>query len=165
MIKCKPIRSAKQTALMMIIFALSALLTGALAIYGEMLGLPLIIGRLSFGVVLAVSLYYMIKYTLADLEYELSADTLSVIKTVGRKRTVMGALDLSLSLALVSKDEFKKDKQKYGTIERNFNYRQNPFGNCMVYVFKFGNSTYSMEFEPNEPFANAILERIDNCKK
>ena len=164
MIKCKPIRSGKQTAAMIITFALLALLTGILATYGLSMGIPLIVGRLSFGVVLSVALYYMIKYTLADIEYELSADTLSIIKTVGRKRTVMGALDLKMSVDLVDKDEFKKNKEKYGKIARNFNYRQNPFGGGTVYVFTFSDQTYSIDFEPNEPFIKLLKEAIERNK-
>ncbi len=165
MIKCKPLRSGKQTAVMIITFAVLALVTGALATYGLNLGIPLIVGRLSFGVVLAVALYYMIKYTLADIEYELSADTLSIIKTVGRRRTVMGALDLTMSVDLVEKSEFKKSKEKYGRITRNFNYRQNPFGGGMIYIFTFSDAVYSIDFEPNEPFAKALKEAIDRNKK
>lgn len=165
MIKCSPLRSAKQTAAMILTFALLALVTGALATYGLYLGIPLIVGRLSFGFVLASALYYMIKYTLADIEYELSADTLSIVKTVGRRRTVMGALDLSMSVALIDKAEFKKDKEKYGKITRNFNYRQNPFGGGMIYIFTFGDDVYSVDFEPNEPFAKALKEAVKRNKK
>ncbi|MBR2915336.1 MAG: hypothetical protein IKC06_05965 [Clostridia bacterium] len=164
MIKCKPIRSGKQTALLMLVFALLAVATGILSVYSVEIGVPAVVGRLGFGAVLAVALYYMIKYTLADYEYELTADTLSIIKTVGRKRTVMGALDLSMSVALVSKEEFKKDKKKHGSIDRNFNYRQNPFGSGMIYIFEFSDKLYSVDFEPNEPFVNSLFAAIDNCK-
>ncbi len=164
MIKCKPIRNGKQTAILMLTFAVLALSTGALSVYSADLGLPVIFGRLGFGVVLSVALYYMIKYTLADYEYELTADTLSIVKTVGRKRTVMGALDLSMSVAIISKEEFKKDKKKYGRVERNFNYRQNPFGNGMIYIFEFSEKLYSVDFEPNEPFVNAMCAAIESCK-
>ncbi len=164
MIKCKPIRSGKQTALLMLVFALLAVATGILSVYSVEIGVPAVVGRLGFGAVLAVALYYMIKYTLADYEYELTADTLSIIKTVGRKRTVMGALDLSMSVALISKEEFKKDKKKHGSIDRNFNYRQNPFGSGMIYIFEFSDKLYSVDFEPNEPFVNALYAAIDNCK-
>ena len=165
MIKCKPIRNGKQTALLMLVFALLAIATGILSVYSVEIGIPAVVGRIGFGVVLSVALYYMIKYTLADYEYELTADTLSIIKTVGRKRTVMGALDLSMSVALISKEEFKKDKKKYGTIDRNFNYRQNPFGNGMIYIFEFSDQLYSVDFEPNEPFVNSLCVAIDNCKR
>lgn len=165
MIKCKPLRSGKQTAAMILTFAVLALVTGALATYGAYIGIPVITGRVSFGIVLAAALYYMIKYTLADIEYELTADTLSIIKTVGRKRTVMGALDLSKTVALVSKEEFKKDKRKYGRITRNFNYRQNPFGDGMIYVFSFSEENYSIDFEPNEPFTKALEAAIERNKK
>ena len=164
MIKCKPVRSGKQTAVLMISFAVLAVATGILSAYHVELGIPAIVGRIGFGIVISVALYYMIKYTLADYEYELTADTLSIVKTVGRKRTVMGALDLSMSVALISKEEFKKDKKKYGTIDRNFNYRQNPFGNGMIYIFEFSDKLYSVDFEPNEPFVNALYAAIDNCK-
>lgn len=164
MIKCKPVRSGKQTAVLMISFAVLAVATGILSAYHVELGIPAIVGRIGFGIVISVALYYMIKYTLADYEYELTADTLSIVKTVGRKRTVMGALDLSMSVALISKEEFKKDKKKHGTIDRNFNYRQNPFGNGMIYIFEFSDKLYSVDFEPNEPFVNALYAAIDNCK-
>ncbi len=165
MIKCKPTRNGKQTAILMITFAVLALATGALAVYSAELGLPVIFGRLGFGAVLLVALYYMIKYTLADYEYELTADTLSIIKAVGRKRTVVGNLDLSMSVAVITKETFKKDKKKYGLIVRNFNYRQNPFGNGTVYIFEFSDKLYSIEFEPNEPFVNSLCAAIDNCKR
>lgn len=148
----------------MLVFALLAVATGILSVYSVEIGVPAVVGRLGFGAVLAVALYYMIKYTLADYEYELTADTLSIIKTVGRKRTVMGALDLSMSVALVSKEEFKKDKKKHGSIDRNFNYRQNPFGSGMIYIFEFSDKLYSVDFEPNEPFVNSLFAAIDNCK-
>ena len=148
----------------MLVFALLAVATGILSVYSVEIGVPAVVGRLGFGTVLAVALYYMIKYTLADYEYELTADTLSIIKTVGRKRTVMGALDLSMSVALISKEEFKKDKKKHGNIDRNFNYRQNPFGSGMIYIFEFSDKLYSVDFEPNEPFVNSLFAAIDNCK-
>ncbi len=165
MIKCKPLRSVKQTALMMITFILLALGTGVLSVFGTDWGLPAVVGRLPFGIVLAVALYYMIRYSLADMEYELSADTLSIIKTVGRRRTIMGALDLSMTVALVTKEEYKKNKQKYGKINHYFNYRQNPFGDGMVYIFEFNGNRAMLKFEPNAPFAAKLQEAIDNCKK
>lgn len=165
MIKCKPLRSVKQTALMMLTFILLALGTGALSVYAPDLGLPAAVGRIPFGIILAVALYYMIRYSLADMEYELSADTLSIVKTVGRKRTVMGALDLSMTTALITKAEYKANKQKYGKISHYFNYRQNPFGDGMVYIFEFSGTVAMLKFEPNEPFTAKLREAIENCKK
>jgi len=165
MIKCKPLRSVKQTAFMMITFVVLALATGFLSVFGPELGLPAAVGRIPFGIVLAVALYYMIRYSLADMEYELSADTLTIVKTVGRRRIVMGALDLSMTVALVSKAEYKENKQKYGKINHYFNYRQNPFGDGMIYIFEFGGNKALLKFEPNEPFTAKLREAIDNCKK
>lgn len=165
MIKCKPLRSVKQTAFMMITFVVLALCTGALSVYGTELGIPVVIGRIAFGIVMIAALYYMIKYSLMEIEYELSADTLTIIKTVGRRRTVMGALDLSMTVALISKAEYKENKQKYGRINHYFNYRQNPFGDGMIYIFEFSGNKALLKFEPNEPFTAKLREAIDNCKK
>ncbi len=164
MIKCKPIRSGKQTFLMIITFALLALATGAVCVYSDSWGIPPIIGQASFAVVIVVALYYMIKYTLAEIEYELSADTLTVVKYVGKKRTVMAALDLSMTKALVTKEEFKQNKKNYGYINKSFIYRQNPFGDGWIYIFEFSGQTFSMGFEPNPLFVKSLQDTIDNCK-
>ena len=58
----------------------------------------------------------------------------------------------------------KKNKEKYGKIARNFNYRQNPFGGGTVYVFNFSDQTYSIDFEPNEPFIKLLKEAIERNK-
>lgn len=53
----------------MLVFALLAIATGILSVYSVEIGIPAVVGRIGFGVVLSVALYYMIKYTLADYEY------------------------------------------------------------------------------------------------
>lgn len=164
MIRCKPLRNVRQTAKMITIFILLALITGAIAVFSTDLGLPPVIGQVLFIIVISVALYYMLKYTLSDYVYELSADSFTIIKTVGKKSTVMASLSLSMTVDLVTKEEFKKNKGVYGTISKNFNYRQNPLGDYMVYIFRFNDTTVSVEFEPNDPFVRTMKERIRNNK-
>lgn len=165
MIRCKPERNPKQTLFMLLSFISLALLTGLFCVYADSVGIPQVIPQALFAAVVLVALYYMIRYSLTEIEYELGADTLTVIKTTGRRRVVAGTLDLAETLAFIPKSEFKKNKSRYGNIDKSFNYRQNPTGESMIYIFRFSGLIAMIDFEPNAPFVEAMRDNIDSCRK
>ena len=160
MYKCKPERNVAQ---MILLIAGAALVTGGIfvlaAFWKENAGLIRFIGFFS----LAVSIYFLYRFTLTEVEYTLYNGEFTVTRIVGSKRTELAVLDLADTVALVTKAEFKAQGLNKG-LSTICNYSQN-FGNDhWVYVFTFQDKKASVEFEPNDAFVAIFRSEIERAK-
>ena len=133
MYKCKPERNAAQ---MVLLIAGAVLVTGGIfilaAFWKANAGLIRFIGFFA----LAVSIYFIYRFTLTEVEYTLYDGEFTVTRIVGSKRTELAVLDLADTVALVTKAEYKAQGLNKG-LSTICNYSQNFGSNHWVYVFSF----------------------------
>ncbi len=161
MYTCKPERNVRQVILLLAGSILLTVGTFALAVLFPVQG-----GLIRFiGILLsAVCIYVVIRFTMTEMEYTLDNGTFIITKTVGSKRTEQGALDLADTVALVTREEYRKQG-----LNKNLsvicNYSQNIGGKHWFYVCRFGEKRAVIEFEPNDAFVAIFRDEIERAKK
>lgn len=113
---------------------------------------------------LGLSVLIVIRYTIAEMEYTVTADSFIVSKKVGNKMTVLCSINLTSNVALVDKKTFLHSKEFSGTSIR-FNHCQNIKAQSYVFVYQLNHKKGMIEFEPNAVFIKIMKEAIENSKK
>lgn len=160
MYKCKPERNVRQVVLLLLVSAAMTIGVFALALY-----LPEHAGIIRFIAFLlaVIAIYFIIRFTMTEMEYTLDNGTFVITKIVGNKRTDQGILDLADTVALVTREEYRA--QGYGKNLSTFcNYSQNIGGKHWFYVFSFAGKRAVIEFEPNDAFVAIFREEIERAK-
>lgn len=164
MLRCKPERNPKQVTIIMLtcvtVFVAAAILVTSVQTYRFIYELILI-------AVITAGISVVYRYSMTEMEYEVSDGAFTVVKVVGQKRTVACSLSLSTAVTLVPKGEYT-EKIKAGAlpyINRRYNFNQNIRCKSYVYVCEFNGKILAVEFEPNEIFIRGMLEEIDQAKK
>lgn len=160
MYKCKPERNVRQ---ILLLIGLSVFITSGFfvlaAFWQKNAGILRFIGFFC----LAFCIYVIYRFILTETEYTLCDGYFTVTRIVGGRRTDVAVLDLSETVALVTKAEFKSSGLNKG-LSHMCNYSQN-FGNDhWVYVFSFQEKQASVEFEPNEAFVAIFRAEIKNAR-
>lgn len=165
MIRCKPERNPAQ--IKTIIFICTALLLVDAVIACSVKNYKIVF-EVAFVVLAIIIVQLVVRYTLSEMEYEISDGSFSVRKTVGNKSQTVCSLDLSTAISLTPKSEYdeKVKSEKLPYINMRYNYNQNiRCKSSYVYVAEFNQKTIAVEFEPNEPFIEVMLEEIEKAKK
>ena len=162
MIKCKPERNSKKAVMLLLLFAVLAVLTGlAASIASSYKG----IYQIGFILVLCVGINTVVRYTMSEMEYTLTEDSFEVRKKVGDKVTLLCSLAISETVVLTDKKTYVSAPKAYGYISRKFNFNQNVFTDSAVYICKFNGQNYLVEFEPNAAFYDCFRQKIAENKK
>ncbi|MDD4125108.1 MAG: hypothetical protein PHW77_05215 [Eubacteriales bacterium] len=164
MFRCKPERNPKQVTIIMLT-CVTAFITAAVLL--SSIGSFRWIFELILIAVISAGITVVYRYSMTEMEYEVSDGSFTVIKAVGRKRTVACSLSLSTAITLIPKEEYE-EKTKNGEmpyINGRYNFNQNIKCKSYVYVCEFNGKTLSVEFEPNDIFVCGMLEEIENAKK
>ena len=161
MYKCKPERNAKQALLLLSGSVFLTVGTFALGIiFSQYRGIINLIALLIF----VLAIYVVIRFTMTEMEYTVADGSFTITKIVGNKRTDQGSLDLSTTIALVTKEEYLAGGYNKG--QRVFcNYSQNLGGKHWYYVCEFAGKRAVVEFEPNEPFVAILQAEIEKAKE
>ena len=101
---------------------------------------------------------------MTEMVYSVDGDSFIVTKTVGQKTVTVFSLDLSTAKALVDAAEYKKNKKKFGYIDKSYNCAQNISGNYWYYICEFNGLTLLVKFEPNDIFAAKMKQSIEESK-
>lgn len=113
---------------------------------------------------LAMSVMMVVRYTITEMEYSVSANAFTISKTVGNKTTVLCCLDLSTAIALVDKKTFLHSKE-FSDVTIKYNHCQNIKAQSFVFVYEFNGKKGMIEFEPNAVFVKLMKESIERTKK
>lgn len=162
MVKCKPERDPKKAVLLIVIFAVVALISAACScLMPQYKGIYQII----FIIVLAIGINSVVRYTMTEMEYSLTEDSFEVRKKVGNKVTVLCSLAISETVVLTDKKTYKANATSYGDVVRKYNFNQNVFVDGVIYICNFNGKKLLVEFEPNTAFYNCFLKSIEENKK
>ena len=160
MYKCKPERNTKQVALLMIGSIALTIGLFALGILWEQYRGTINLIAMLF---VAIAIYVVIRFTMTEMEYTVADGTFQIAKIIGNKRTELGSLDLSCTVALVTKEEYLAQELNKG--RRTFcNYSQNLGGKHWYYVCEFAGSRAVVEFEPNDAFVAIMKDEIEKAQ-
>ncbi len=164
MIKCKPERNPRQAIIMVAVCA--AVFLGVSLISSTVEEYKWVSQAVSLAAI-TIGIFLVYRYTMVEMIYTVGGGTFSVSRKVGNRETVVCSLDISTAKALITKEKFKDaEKQRLYVTSKNLNFNQNlrP-AESYVYVTEFNGKLFAVEFEPNEPFVEAFLSEIENCKK
>jgi len=164
MYRCKPQKNTKQLTVCFLtfiaVFVAVMLALANLTSYKGFFEILLILITVFF-------VYYIYRFSITEYEYQAGNGNFTVLKKVGSRVTTVCSLDLSTSLSLLPKDEFKerikcRDLPDYN---RKYFFNQNIVTSSYVYYSEFNSIRVAVIFEPNEAFVDAMLDEISRCKK
>ncbi len=160
MIKCKPERNPKQALLLVAVCAIVFLTVGYVSAgFPQYKWITQAIALAS----ITMGIFFVYRYTLVEMIYSVGGGTLVIVKKVGNKETPVLSLDVSTAKFLITKEQYKDDqKNKRYVVTKQISLNQNlrP-AISYVYVTEFNGKCYAIEFEPNQPFVEALLNEID----
>jgi hypothetical protein len=161
-IKCKPVRNPEKAILLISVFAVLALVFGALSCLAIMYKG---IWQIAFIATVGIGINMAVRYTMTEMEYTLTADSFEVRKKIGNKVTLVCSLALSETVVLTDKKTYRDNESVYGNIWRKYNFNQNIFAPSAMYVCNFNGKNMLVEFEPNQTFYDCFQQRISENKK
>lgn len=114
-----------------------------------------------FFVSLVFGIQFLIRFGMTAYHYELQDDNFIVVKTVGRRSTIVCNLTLKTALGIVSGDKVSSIPQNFGHISQKYNYCQNMFSkNSYYYLFEFNGKNGMIKFEPDDAFLEEFKQRM-----
>ncbi len=161
MYRCKPERNPRQAILLIVVLALLSF--GGFC-FSQTITMYKIFAQLAAIIFLALSISIVVRYTITEMEYQITHTDFTVTKTVGNKTTVLCSLALSSSIALVDKKTYLHSGD-YSDVVIKYNHNQNLKADSHVYIYDFNGKKGMIEFEPNPTFVKIMKEAIDNAKK
>ncbi|HAN21423.1 MAG: hypothetical protein A2Y15_09305 [Clostridiales bacterium GWF2_36_10] len=161
MYKYKPERNPRQCLLLVICLSV---LSCAGFIASSYIETYRFLAQLIAVLFLAMSIMIVIRYTITEIEYTITADTFIITKIVGNKMTIVCSLNLASTIALVNKKTFEQTKE-FSNATMRYNYSQNIKAQSFVYVYLFNGKKGMIEFEPNAIFVKIMNDAIENARK
>lgn len=161
MYKYKPERNARQALILIICLSL---LTCTGFFIASLLETYRMFAQLVAVLLLAISIMMVIRYTITEIEYSVSAGTFGISKTIGNKTTPLCSLDLTTAIALVDKNTYEHSTE-FSDVSIKFNYCQNIKAQSFVFVYEFNGKKGMIEFEPNTVFVKIMKDAIKKAKK
>ena len=161
MLRCKPERSPRQA--LALVFGSAALTLGVfllgtvipvLKIWLQAAGILLLVG----------AVFAVIRYTVTEIEYAVSADTFFAAKISGGKRTTVCTAELSSAVALLDKKTFANSKE-YSNYSEKISLRQNIIADTYIIVCSVNERLKIIEIEPNAAFVSVLTQAIEAARK
>ncbi|MBR3994015.1 MAG: hypothetical protein IKI97_01905 [Clostridia bacterium] len=122
--------------------------------------------QLSFVCTATAAIQILLKYVLTKFEYECDDKSLYIYKSLGRKKALVGKLELISSASYMAEEKkFNESGDNYH-IKSQYVYTRNyKPDNIYVYVTTIGETNFMIKIEANKEFAEFVNNKIDNCLK
>ena len=157
---CKPERSVIQTRILLFSCALVTLLLFFISTVVHKYG-----GFIEFCgfAALALSILFVVRYSLTEFEYSVYDGTFSVTKIVGNKRTVICSVALETAIDLLEVRDYNHLPSSEKAVIK-YSLNQNMKAKSYVFLCLFNGKRAMIKFEPNVEFVSILKQEINTAK-
>ncbi len=122
--------------------------------------------QLVFVCLATVAIQVLLRYVLTKFEYTCDNKSLYIYKSLGRKKLLVGKLELVNSASyMVSEKEFKSGGEDY-KVKSAYTYIQNyKTQDVYVYITTIGETNFMIKIEASPKFSEFVNEMIDKNLK
>lgn len=122
--------------------------------------------QLSFICTATAAIQILIKYVLTKFEYNCDDDSLYIYKSLGKRKLLIGKLELSSSASYMTEEkQFLESGNNYNIKSQYIYTRNYKTPNVYVYITTIGETNFMIKIEANAEFAEYVNNKIDNCLK